>query len=78
MARIDTMRLVAQVGDTALRANEVRQDPAVEKKAHEAWGDIQSAARSVAALGFEVGSAWRRTESHGRGHRGPAASFARS
>jgi hypothetical protein len=63
MARIDTAKLRAQVGNVAVRTDRVRRDPAVTKAAQEAGGDCAQAYRSVSALAREVGAAWRRSAS---------------
>lgn len=63
MARIDTAKLRAQVWEAALRADEVRRDPAVTKAAKGARTDCVQAYRSVSVLAREATAAWRRSAS---------------
>ena len=63
MARINNPLLIAQVASAAVRANLVRQDPAVVKAAKQALADVGQAARSVAALAEETRGSWLR---HGK------------
>jgi hypothetical protein len=71
VASFKTAIFIAQITDTAIRADLVRKDPAVQKAAHRAWIDILQAGKSVGDLGGEARTAWQRTGRAG-GARFPA------
>lgn len=60
MAHIKVAAMVVQISDTALRANAIRQDPAVEKAWRAAGSDVAEAAASVASAMAETRASWRR------------------
>lgn len=70
MAHINTARLVlaaTEVSHLGYRAQQVQQDPAVQKAWREAGSDVAVAASSVVKALSETHIAWRRT-----GHAGGA------
>lgn len=71
MARVESVRLVAQFGDIAYRVNAARKEPAVVKAAQQAGRDLDRARRSVQELAAEFGHAYATAHLRGRGRQAP-------